>query len=231
MRNSSVVRLGSLIALIAAAVLLAFGASWGIGAWSSEGLTTAERPEDRGNAALWPASPQSMTELVDSADVIAVGRIQSVVGEHEVGPYEDSSIAPADETTIVDERATATPTLPGLHVTIYDVVVDRVVLGAGRVEAGDTIKYLEAGSAAKKLAFADNKPMPQPGDEFLFALVLNPDGANYSAGRWGLFDVSSDTVVYADWDRTTVPFAAEQSPAEFIANLEIEAAIKERGAP
>lgn len=232
MRNSGVFRLAPAIGLAAAAVLVAFATSWIIDSRTSDNSTIGHEAEIRGGTALWPAAPQSMTELVEQSDIIVVGRIQSVAGEYEVGPYEDNSILPADENSaLADEHATATPTLPGLHVTIYDVVVDRTVLGTGRVEPGDTIKYLEAGSAAQDLAFADNKPMPQPGDEFLLAFVRNPDGENYSVGRWGLFDVSSDKVAYADWERTTVSFATDLSPAEFIENLEIEAMIKEHEMP
>lgn len=216
LRSRSVVRLILVVLALgmAGSILLGFDGSRD---------TSGNLDADRG-LGLWPPPPHSMKALVEGADVIAVGRITAVTDEHEMGPYADNSIrpdAPPDEPA--PANATATPTLPGVHVTLYEVAIDQLLLGDGRVAEGGSLRFLEAGSAEADAAFMDSKPMPQPGDRFLFALVLNPDGANYSAGRWGLIDIQGDAVAYADWERTPVDFAGELAPAEFIDAVREEA--------
>ncbi len=218
-------RLGALLAACSIAVILA----WGLVGVLDLKPDNSSRAHNSRSMALWPPPPSSMTELVEESDVIVSGRIESVIREFEMGPYADNSIHPVEEGPVpADPNPTATPTLPGVHVTLYEVSIDRILLADGRIQDSGTIEYIEAGSAEENIAFADSKPMPQPGDEFLFAFVLSPDGANYAAGRWGLIDISGGEVVYADWERAEVSYAAEMSPAEFIANIEEEAELKGR---
>ena len=144
--------------------------------------------------------PNNVQELVDRAQVIVLGTIDSVLEEKMMGAYgEDGQPLPAVE--------------GGLPFTDYKLQIENVLKGDGTVTDGGTLVLRMFGHLSdKNAAITPNLfTLPNTGDHLLFALGQNPDGT-YGSGPEGLFNVDGEKVAYADG----VAFATNVSPEQFV---------------
>ena len=147
--------------------------------------------------------PNSAEELVARADVIALGRISSVLEEKRIGPYgEDGRPIPTDE--------------DGLPFTDYLLQVDSVLKGDGTVIDGGSLVLRMFGHLSDQDAIITPNvfTLPNIDDHLLFALGRNPDGT-YGSGPEGLLNVDGGKVVFADG----LPFAGDLSPEQLMRDI------------
>lgn len=211
-------RWGYAIAVLLGVVVVVFAGTLRSGDKDdSQGDATVR--QGAGMASLVPP-PATMDELVRTSDVIVLGRIIEVIDERDEGPYADNSMYPGDSGEEADVDATPTPRPPLFTFTYYSVAIQHIVADrAGRLEHAGMLTLRISGSAEEDIAFSDMMPMPQPGDVFLFALMLNPDGETFGSGPWGLIHVDGEVPRYNDWERTPITFAEGMSPEEFVTTL------------
>jgi hypothetical protein len=69
-------------------------------------------------------------------------------------------------------------------------------MGEGKIQPGGSVRLRVAGPGDTTL----EGPMPQVGNQFLFALGLNHDGQSYGPyfGPWSFYHLDDETVHYAD---------------------------------
>lgn len=208
-------RSGYAIAALLGIVVMVFAVSLRSGAEDGAEREPAIR-RGAGMASLVPP-PASMEELVRTSDVIVVGRIIEVVDERDERPFVDNSIPPAADDQGSTGGATPTPEAPLFTFTYYSVAIYHILADeTGSLVDNGVFTLRISGSAQADIAFSDMMPMPQPGDEFLFALMLNPDGNSFGSGPWGLIHLDGEEPRYNDWERTPVAFAEGISPDDFV---------------
>jgi len=104
-------------------------------------------------------------DLVNRVDAVVVGKIISVSDSVQEGPYD------LDPETIGDRPA------PNILVTYYEIKLEEVLLDDGNVSS----------NALLRLAGRHSPSYPQVGEDYLFALGVNPDSKSYGvSGAWGL---------------------------------------------
>ncbi len=184
---------------------------------------------NRNTTARWIPAPETMEELLDTADVIVIGSLSSVAGAGIQKSYNEADNKRIDEW--LDTLESETGTRPALYppYTSYLVDVETVILDDGAISAGYPIvlKTLGKPSAPKD---PDQSPslltVPNLGETRLFTLARNPDGTYGLYGWWSHFVIDGDRVTYSDDLRTPIGFTDKVKPEDFINALEDAAAIK-----
>ncbi len=145
----------------------------------------------------------NVEQLVAGAELIAIGAINSVLDEKQIGGYGvDGALMPAED--------------GGNPVTDFDVRVESVLKSDGTVAEGEGFVLRMHGHASSDPGVVSSVlfELPEVGDRLLFALGRNPDGT-FGSGPEGLLDVNDAIVTYADGE----PFAAHISPDELVEDI------------
>ncbi len=182
-------------------------------------VSTSLSNETDQNLASLVERPQSTAELVNTADLIIVGTLGSVIRETSEGPLNQTS-RPNDNRNV--------PTPRELPFTYFSLRVVDVVLDDGTIAANQPIIFRFNGSAARDIAFGNLVPMPHTGERFLFVLSKSGDNQSYGVrwGPWGLLDINGQTVSYTDWKRTPVSFTTNGQTPDFMRELKATAQAK-----
>ncbi|HEY0739768.1 MAG TPA: hypothetical protein VGD69_32885 [Herpetosiphonaceae bacterium] len=169
------------------------------------------------DVSIWPRPPQTIEELTQSADVIAIGTIGPIVNEGSLLGYDQNgqvtSSGTADDWPFVD-----------IHVRVEQALKDD---GTIRLEKPLTLRMPDSRSQNNQVTESDSAlPMAQEGDRYLLFLTQNPDHQTYGllyAGYSRLL-IDGRVVTASDRARTSQIFGGTLTPADFVAR--VKAAIK-----
>lgn len=176
-----------------------------------------QAPEQHNDVSIWPRPPQTIEELTQSADVIAIGTIGPTVNEGALLGYDQDgkiiSSGTADDWPFVD----------------IQVRVEQALKDDGTIRLGNplTLRMPDSRTQNNQVAESDPAlPMAQEGDRYLLFLTQNPDHQTYGllyAGYSRLL-IDGRVVTASDRDRTPRIFGGTFTPADFVAR--VKAAIK-----
>ena len=164
----------------------------------------------------------SMEELVDKADVIAIGSVAAVVATGLQVPYNES-----DNTRLAEyNEKYGYPTLyppsnrswPYID---YWIDVETVILDDGTISSGSPLilRVFDRWQAVDPYPWMWR--VPSIGDRRLYALAANPEGGTHSLARWwNLFIIDGDSVTHSDDLRSPVYLTDQVKPDDFIKALE-----------
>lgn len=142
------------------------------GAATSESIETVrqvERSLSTGTSGLSVSSiylpPDSVQDLVNRVDAIAVGTISKISDTIQEGPY-----------NLNPEPAGDRPA-PSIQVTYYEIALEDVLLDDNNVSSHSLLRLDGIHTASK----------PQVGERYMFALGVNPDNKSYGvSAAWGM---------------------------------------------
>jgi hypothetical protein len=110
-------------------------------------------------------SPESVQDLVNRVDAVVVGKITFFSDSIQEPPYG------------LDLETTGDRPVPNILVTYYEIELEEILLDDGNVSS----------NALLRLAGRHSPSYPQVGEDYLFALGVNPDSKSYGvSGAWGL---------------------------------------------
>ena len=172
--------------------------------WSPPASSVEPSSQPVASSGMMVPRPINVEQLVASAQVIVVGKVNSVIEEKRSGGYEDGKLLPAGE--------------DGLPFTDYEVGIENVLKRDSRgITEGGTLVLRMYGhrSGQQNGAISLLAPtLPNPGDHLLFALGQNPDGT-YGSGAEGLLSIDGEKVSYIDG----APFAVDLSPEQLLKEI------------
>ena len=166
--------------------------------------------------------PSSMQELVDKADVIAIGSVAAVVATALQVPYNESDNARLDEYN--EKYGLPTPYPPPKRswpYVDYWIDVERVILDDGTISSGSPLilRVFDRWQAVDPYPWMWR--VPSIGDRRLYALAANAEGKTYSwINWWTHFIIDGDEVTHTDDLRSPVYFTDQVKPDDFIDALE-----------
>ncbi len=158
--------------------------------------------------------PTSLDDLLDRADIVAVGTIGEVVREVVEGAFSESADTTVDSTKV--------------PYTYFQLELTEVIKDDGTVAAKDPVLLRVSGSSndgpvqigeGHFMEFSRSYPMPKPGERRLFVLSRYPNGSYSSIGARGLLDIGGDTIKFATHEGHAVPFAVGKTSDEFLADV------------
>lgn len=170
----------------------------------SETVAGTDVAADYGTGMMIPA-PKDLSELVGVSHLVVLARVSGPLNVSRLGPYEPEFLARSETPT--DKIS------PRIEFTDFELIPTRVFKG---VPSLGTITLRMPGSASDPVSRALSA-----GRSYLFFLTRNPDGTyGHYHGQWGRLDISGPAVRFSDASGAQVPFALNQTPAQFIAQLE-----------
>ncbi len=174
-------------------------------------------------AGSWVPAPKNMQELLDSADAIVIGTVNSVSNTGILKSYNEADNVRIDDW--IDTIEAETGTRPAIYPNYTDYLIDieKVIMDDGKVSTGGTVVLRMLGTSDKQ-ATADDKPallrLPSDGDRRVFTLARNPDGSYGLYGWWSHFVIDGVKVTFSDDLRTPIHFTDRVKPEDFVKALE-----------
>ena len=166
--------------------------------------------------------PSSMEELVDKADVIAIGSVAAVIATGLQVPYNEADNTRLDEYNArYGNPAPFPPPDRSWPYIDYWIDVETVILDDGTISSGSPLilRVFDRWQAVKPYPWMWR--VPSIGDRRLYALAANPEGGTHSLARWwNLFIIEGDEVTHSDDLRSPVYLTDQVRPDDFIKALE-----------
>ena len=171
----------------------------------------------------WLRPPSSVQELVNEAEVIAIGSVAAVIATGLQVPYNE-----ADNTRLAEyNEKYGYPTLyppsnrswPYID---YWIDVETVILDDGTISSGSPLilRVFDRWQAVEP-PYPWMWRVPSIGDRRLYALAANPEGGTHRLARWwNLFIIDGDSVTHSDDLRSPVYLTDQVKPDDFIKALE-----------
>ena len=164
----------------------------------------------------------SMEELVDKADVIAIGSVAAVIATGLQVPYNEADNTRLDEYNARYGNPSPFPPPDRSWPYIdYWIDVETVILDDGTISSGSPLilRVFDRWQAVKPYPWMWR--VPSIGDRRLYALAANPEGGTHSLARWwNLFIIEGDEVTHSDDLRSPVYLTDQVKPDDFIKALE-----------
>jgi hypothetical protein len=160
--------------------------------------------------------PANVDDFVSLMGAIVVGTVKSVIGTGTLISYDAEK---AERILKLDDKIS-----PALPITDYELVVEKVLLGDGSIEPGESIVLRMIGNPDHVGIPTGLIQMAKIGDHRLYGLGRNPDAETYGIyGWWSSFMIDCQPVTHTDGRRSPVSFIQATAPGLFI--KEIEAAV------
>ena len=173
-------------------------------------------------AAEYLLPPSSMQELVDEADVIAIGSVAAVVATGLQVPYNEADNIRLDEYNAQYGNPNPFPPPDRSWPYIdYWIDVETVILDDGTISSGSPLilRVFDRWQAVEPYPWMWR--VPSIGDRRLYALAANPEGGTHSwINWWTHFIIDGDSVTHSDDLRSPVYLTDQVKPDDFIKALE-----------
>ena len=173
-------------------------------------------------AATYLLPHSSMEELVDKADVIAIGSVAAVIATGLQVPYNEADNTRLDEYNARYGNPTPFPPPDRSWPYIdYWIDVETVILDDGTISSGSPLilRVFDRWQAVDPYPWMWR--VPSIGDRRLYALAANPEGGTHRLARWwNLFIIDGDSVTHSDDLRSPVYLTDQVKPDDFIKALE-----------
>jgi hypothetical protein len=186
-------------------------AAVGIGAGVSFGRLLA-KPSSDTNAALLNPLPETIEELVASAELVVVGTVGDITYKGMFYGY-DEGIA------IKSEKGKGKHVPAGIPIVDFEIQVEQAILDDGTVSGGQPLILREAGDLAIQ-SHLSHPAMPKTGDRRLFFLSRNPDGTYGKKSLMHQIDISGPVAVYFTGHSAEAPFGQDVLPLDFVGRVE-----------
>ena len=174
-------------------------------------------------AATYLLPHSSMEELVDKADVIAIGSVAAVIATGLQVPYNEADNTRLDEYNArYGNPAPFPPPDRSWPYIDYWIDVEAVILDDGTISSGSPLilRVFDRWQAVEP-PYPWMWRVPSIGDRRLYALAANPEGGTHSLARWwNLFIIDGDSVTHSDDLRSPVYLTDQVKPDDFIKALE-----------
>ena len=170
----------------------------------------------------WLRPPSSVQELVNEAEVIAIGSVAAVVATGLQVPYNESDNTRLDEYNAqYGNPAPYPPPRRSWPYIDYWIDVERVILDDGTISSGSPLilRVFDRWQAVDPYPWMWR--VPSIGDRRLYTLIANPEGRTHRLiNHWTHFIIDGDEVTHSDDLRSPVYFTDQVKPDDFIKALE-----------
>ena len=170
----------------------------------------------------WLVPPSSVQELVDRAEVIAIGTVAAVVATGVQVPYNESDNTRLDEYNAQYGNPTPFPPPDRSWPYIdYWIDVEMVILDDGTISSGSPLilRVFDRWQAVEPYPWMWR--VPSIGDRRLYALAANPEGGTHRwINHWTHYIIDGDEVTHSDDLRSPVYLTDQVKPDDFIKALE-----------
>jgi hypothetical protein len=162
--------------------------------------------------------PLSYNELLESSNIIIVGRVGKLIQEGRFAGYDKNGVMIIPTST--------DPLVGGVDYVDFAVDVEQIVKDDGTIAAGKQVILRMMGKPSidnnHNTNIEQHFPLSRLGDRNLFMLTQNPDKQTYGLlyGPWSRFLIDGTEIKYSDGGQTPVDFAQKTSPVDFIKELE-----------
>ena len=171
---------------------------------------------------MWVPPPSSVQELVDRAEVIAIGSVAAVIATGLQVPYNEADNTRLDEYNAQYGNPTPYPlTNRSWPYIDYWIDVETVILDDGTLSSGKPLilRMFDRWQAVDPYPWMWR--VPSIGDRRLFALAANPEGGTHRwINHWTHFIIDGGEVTHSDDLRSPVYFTDQVKPDDFIKALE-----------
>lgn len=160
--------------------------------------------------------PDSLETLVGNSNIIAVGTVESYIGQNWFAGYDDSG-------KLIKAKDSNLP--PEAEVPFYDYTLrlDKVIASDSGIQDSQTVtlRMFVSGLGQNSSQSAEYPPS-MPGDKYLFFLKRNPDHATYGLkyGPASRLTIDGPITTFSDGKRTPVTFVTEPLP-EHVTNAPV----------
>lgn len=150
--------------------------------------------------------PETLRELTDGAELIAVGTVTRFLRQESEGfPFGDGPGAPP---------------VVSVGFAHYEVELEEVIQSDAGVISGGKVVIRVAGDAAREVGSDGRILMPRPGDRRLLIARRHRESETYDVDTFHILNLAGEVVTFGDRDGTPIDYLTEQSaPAAFLKQL------------
>lgn len=185
----------------------------GLGIGIAQGKSKTSTPlmdvEIRSDTMIPNPLPDSVDHLVESSDIIVVGKVGEAVNTEIFYGYGSE----AEDLARQDKETSATL---GLPIVDYEIIVEEVILGSTDLEQNGTILFRIAGAPEPENR---DTGFIEIGDRKLLFLTANPDGTYGISSFMHLMSIEGESITYFFEGEKRTPLGSKNTRASRFINL------------